>query len=76
MTQSTRTSGYWLILAGLVGLAFFYFTDPRWGWLGRRSAGDDVIDLAHQLAPGSIVGLAGASFILLIGIWLATRRSV
>jgi hypothetical protein len=76
MTNSTRFSGLGLVLAGVVGLAFFYLTDPRWGWLGRRSAGDDAIDAVHQLAPGTIVGLVGAAVVLLVGLWLATRRAV
>jgi hypothetical protein len=76
MSKSTRMSGLGLVLAGLLGLAFFYLTDPRWGWLGRRSAGDDAIDAVHQLAPGTIVGLAGSGIVLLIGLWLATRRAV
>ena len=44
MSKSTRMSGLYLVLAGALGLAFFYMTDPRWGWLGRHSAGDDAID--------------------------------
>jgi Na+/proline symporter len=76
MTKSTRISGLWLTLAGLLGLAYFYLTDPRWGWLGRRSAGEDAIDLVHQLAPGTFVGLAGSAIVLLVGLWLATRRQL
>ncbi len=76
MTNSTRMSGFWLVLAGALGIAFFYLTDPRWGWLGRQSAGDEAIDAVHQLAPGTLVGLAGSAVVLLIGLWLATRRTV
>ena len=76
MSKSTRVSGLYLVLAGALGLAFFYLTDPRWGWLGRHSAGDDAIDAVHRLAPGTIVGLAGSAIVLLIGLWLATRRAV
>ena len=64
------------MLAGAIGVAFFYLTDPRWGWLGRRSAGDDAIDAVHQMAPGTIVGLAGSVIVLVIGLWLSTRRTV
>jgi hypothetical protein len=76
MTKSTRTSGLGLVLAGALGIAFFYLTDPRWGWLGRRSAGEDAIDAVHRLAPGTMVGLAGSAIVLLVGLWLATRRAV
>ena len=57
-------------------MAFFYLTDPRWGWLGRHSAGEDAIDAVHRLAPGTMVGLAGSAIVLLVGLWLATRRAV
>ena len=76
MANSPRTSGLSLALAGAAGLAFFYLTDPRWGWWGRHSAGADAIDAVHQLAPGTIVGLVGSGIVLLIGLWLATRRAV
>jgi hypothetical protein len=76
MSKSTRMSGLGLFVAGLLGLAFFYLTDPRWGWLGRRSAGEDAIDAVHQLAPGTFVGLAASALVLLIGLWLATRKAL
>lgn len=76
MTNTPRTSGLSLVVAGVLGLLFFWLTDPRWGWLGRRSAGDEAIDAVHQLTPGTMIGLAASGVALLIGIWLATRRAV
>ena len=63
------------MLAGLLGSAFFYLTDPRWGWLGRRLAADHAIDAVHQLFPGTLLGLAGSGVALLIGLFLTTRRA-
>ena len=75
MLTPTRRSGLFLMLAGILGLAFFYLTDPRWGWIGRRVAGENAIDAVHQLVPGTLVGLAGSGIVLLIGLFLTTRRA-
>ena len=71
----TRRSGLYLMIAGLSGAAFFYLTDPRWGWLGRRVAGDNAIDAVHQLMPGTLLGLTGSGIALLIGLFLTTRKA-
>ena len=63
------------MIAGLSGSAFFYVTDPRWGWLGHRFAGDNAIDAVHQLMPGTLLGLAGSGIALLIGLFLTTRKA-
>ena len=60
-----------LALAGLLGIAFSWATDPRWGL--ARSAGNPI-DTAHEMAVGTLVGLAGSAAIFLVGLYLMTRR--
>ena len=69
-----RRSGFSLVFAGLRGAAVFWFTDPRFGWL--RPAGQNLIDAANQNWIGTMVGLAGSAIVLLIGLWLLSRRTV
>jgi len=76
MLQGNRHSGYSLVAAGLIGILFFWITDPRYGLALRWNHNDNAIDLANQHLPGTIVGLIGSGLILFIGIWLLTRRSV
>lgn len=92
MTRATRRSGLVLILLGLLGAGFFVLTDPRLGppgheaslgaldwrhWLFvMRGSPDSPIDAAHDATLGTLVGLAGAGAMLLIGLWLLTRRRI
>ena len=71
----TRRSALWLILVGLLAGGFFWLTDPRLGPAGRGVARYDLIDVVHQAAPGTFIGLAGSAAVLLIGLWLMTRRT-
>ena len=80
------------MLLGLLGAGFFVLTDPRLGPAGRevaagaldwrhwlfvmRGAPDSPIDAAHDATLGTLVGLAGAATMLLIGLWLLTRRRI
>ena len=70
-----RRPGISLVLAGLAGVAFFWLTDPRYGWARPVAvAGDNPIDAAHYMLVGTLVGVAGSAVVLLIGLWLMTRR--
>jgi hypothetical protein len=73
-----RRPGFSLLLSGLIGLAFFLLTDARWGF-GQRligGRGDNPVDLANALTPGTLVGLGGSAIVLFVGLWLTTRRAV
>jgi hypothetical protein len=75
MTSDTRRSGLSLTTAGVIGLLFFWLTDPRWGFLGRRMHADDLIDAINFGHPGTLIGMFGSGIVLLIGLWLMTRRT-
>jgi uncharacterized membrane protein len=68
-----RRSGWLLALAGLIGIAFFWITDPGAGLL--RSPPGSLVDAANQAVVGTLVGLLGSAAVMLVGLWLATRRS-
>ena len=72
--MKSRRSGSSLVIAGLLGILFFCATDPRYGII--RFAGDNVIDAANQARIGTLVGIAGSAVVLVIGLWLLTRRTV
>jgi len=75
MTSDNKRSGIRLCAVGAIGLLFFWLTDARWGPIGRRMHGDDLIDAINQGMPGTIIGLVGSGIVLLIGLWLMTRRT-
>jgi hypothetical protein len=91
MGRSTRRSGLVFLLIGMIGAAFFWATDPRFGpevhqfgsgrldwrhWLFLlRGSPGNVIDAANQTMLSTLVGVAGSAALLLIGLWLLTRRS-
>jgi uncharacterized membrane protein len=71
-----RRTGASLVVAGLLGVAFFWLTDPRYGWAKPVAvAGDNPIDAAHYMLAGTVVGVVGSVVVLLIGLWLMTRRA-
>jgi len=74
MDRSARQSGWSLVLAGLAGVLFFWLTDPRWG-LQRFGASPDILDAVQEARVGTMVGVAGSAFVLVIGLWLITRRA-
>lgn len=76
MAKRIRRSGFSLVLIGLAGMAFFWYTDVRHGLALRWSAGGNPIDLANQYWPGTVVGVAGSGLIALIGLGLLCRKSV
>jgi hypothetical protein len=62
-----------LALAGLIGLAFTWATDPRWG---LANSGANPIDTANEVAVGTLVGIAGSIAVTIIALWLMTRRRI
>ncbi len=74
MRRFNRRSGYSLVVVGLLGIAFFWITDPRYGLALRWSRGENAIDLANWHLPGTILGLAGSILVFLIGLYLLSRK--
>ncbi len=62
-----------LIIAGLIGLLFFWLTDPQFG-MAAPMIGDRVRDAANIALPGTAVGAVGSALMLMIGSWLMIRR--
>ena len=75
MPRINRRSGLSLVLVGILGIAFFWITDPRFG-LALRWSRENAIDLANEHLPGTILGLAGSLLVLFIGIYLLSKRPV
>jgi hypothetical protein len=73
MDKNVRRSGVSLALAGVVGAMFFWLTDPRFGT--AKAAGYELIDRVNEARIGTMVGVAGSAIVLLIGLWLMTRRA-
>ena len=75
MRRFNRRSGYSLVVVGVLGVAFFWITDPRYGLALRWSpVGENPVDLANWHLPGTILGLAGSVLVLLIGLYLLSRK--
>ena len=74
MTRDTRRSGFSLVLAGVLGMLFFWLTDPRYGWVRPETGAPTIVDAIRQATPGTAIGIAGSALVLLIGLWLMTRR--
>ena len=91
LIRTTRRSGLTLLLLGVIGFAFFWVTDPRFGpkvqrglpiynplsWVAAmRGNPSNVIDAAHEASVATFVGLAGSLSVLGIGLYLMSRRKV
>lgn len=76
MHRLQRRSGISLALTGLVGIAFFWLTDPRFGLVGQWNRGDNAIDMVHENFAGTVVGIGGSLLILGIGVYLLRRKTV
>jgi hypothetical protein len=76
MPNTNRKSGSSLILVGLLGILFFWLTDPRYGLALHWNHGENPVDLANQQFPGTVVGIAASILIVLIGAYLWSRRTV
>lgn len=72
MDREIRKSGLNLALAGVLGIVFFWLTDPVWG-IGRKDF-DNPIDVRNQAFIGTTVGIVGSVVVLVFGIWIATRK--
>ena len=73
MDRIVRRSGLGLSLAGLLGGLFFWLTDTRFQL--QRTTNYELIDHANQTHIGTMVGLIGSGVILLVGLWLLTRKA-
>ena len=71
-----KRSGWALALAGIIGVAFFWATDPRLGIEPFRGRPDNLVDAVNEALIGTAVGIVGSVAILLVGLWLMTRRRV
>jgi hypothetical protein len=71
-----RRNGLILIVAGILGMLFFWLTDPRWGLAGKWSRGDNPIDAANQALVGTVVGIGFSVFVLIVGLWLMRRKTL
>ena len=90
MARATRRSGVAFLLLGMLGAVFFWATDPRFGpevhreaigqldwrhWLYvLRGSPANVIDAANQTTLSTMVGVGGSAALLLVGLWLLSRR--
>ena len=72
--MKSRRSGFSLVIIGLLGVAFFWLTDPKYGWLKLRGA-ENPVDAAHDAAIATYVGVIGCGLIVLIGLVLLARRT-
>ena len=61
-------------MAGLVGALFFWLTDPRYG-LQRGGLGADIVDRMNEARLGTMVGIGGSVMVVLVGLFLMSRRA-
>ena len=66
--------GWSLLLIGLLGVAFFWVTDARYGLALHYSHDGNPIDLANQQFPGTVLGVVGSLLIFGIGAHLLLNR--
>jgi len=92
LTRTTRRSGFILVVLGLLGAGFFWLTDPRCAWLAGlasagwysprhwlallRSSSGNMVDAAHESYVVTCIGLGGAALVLIVGLYLMSRRTV
>ena len=72
MDREIKKSGLKLALAGVVGVLFFWLTDPIYG-VGRKNF-DNPIDALNEASLGTLAGVAVSAAILILGLWIMTRR--
>ena len=72
MDKQIRKSGIKLAIAGVIGVLFFWLTDPVHG-IGRKNF-DNIVDAMNEASLGTMAGIAGSIVVLLIGLWIMTRR--
>jgi len=74
MTRDTKRSGLSLLVVGMLGVFFFWATDPRFGILRAETTASPV-DAIRDAAVGTYVGLIGSGVVVLIGLWLLAKRT-
>ena len=74
MDREIRRSGLKLAIAGALGVLFFWLTDPVWGLVKPAHARESPVDAMNEALIGTTVGVAGSAVVLLLGLWIATRR--
>jgi hypothetical protein len=73
MDRQIRKSGLNLVVSGGLGILFFWLTDPIHG-IGRKNF-DNPIDAMNEAWIGTLAGITLSAGILLLGLWIMTRRS-
>jgi hypothetical protein len=74
MDREIRRSGLNLALAGILGVLFFWLTDPVWGIFKPAQARESPVDAMNEALIGTTAGMVGSAVVLLLGLWIATRR--
>ena len=74
MTRDTKRSGLSLLIVGMLGVLFFWATDPRLGVFRTETAASPV-DAIRDAATGTYVGLIGSGVVVVIGLWLLAKRT-
>jgi len=74
MSRFNRRSGYSLVIVGILGIAFFWITDPRYGLALRWDRTENPIDLANWHFPGTVLGITASALVLVIGLYLLSRK--
>jgi hypothetical protein len=72
MDREIKKSGLHLMLAGALGVLFFWLTDPIMG-VGRKNFPNPV-DAMNEASIGTLAGIAGSVALLVLGLWMTTRR--
>ena len=72
MDREIKKSGLSLILAGGLGVLFFWLTDPIMG-VGRKNFPNPV-DAMNEASLGTLAGIAGSVALLALGLWMMTRK--
>jgi len=71
-----RRNGWTLILAGLLGVLFFWLTDPRYGYAKVWGSSGNPIDASNEAFYGTVVGVLCSVILLFIGVWLMRRKTL
>jgi hypothetical protein len=70
-----KRSGLLLIFFGLLGVLFFWLSDPTIGLAIRWTDRKMLIDAAQDAIVPTWVGIIGSLLVVSSGVWLMTRRT-